>query len=534
MPAHRVTSRVNPFKHPSSRPDPLPPLPCPLPYDMKTQEWTPSTTLAARKCVLANLERDLGWWRDGQKLGQCKSRLADVDATLCRLRAQGLKNVLTNMMLLRSENGRLSAKILLDPGDERGPMRHWPGRPIAALQQLAAVQHHIDDGTLPPLPNFTAIVNPHDQPQQYARNDWCGLVPLLSNSRVSAENRDLMMPDFSFAPFSYLTNMIHANASAGFSVPRGWPEEREAIYRSGRRMPYSQKQRALFWRGGVTHEQRRVYSTAVVGKKVTMPSGVAADVHLCGAHCSLSDGLPPEAWCGYQQLLSLPGHSFAVGFKYTLLCSSLVVRGAHTDVCPASKCPRVYEQFWHAGLKKNEHFFSSNNVNDLPEAVERADKHPKEAALVAMRAADYAYHVLDPEFITEYWHTLLRGYASLFDWEDSRRSSATEMCQQPHRQHAATPGERICFRGPKGGCLLKLLGSPADDGFTPIPSMSEMTSHCKSTAGMQTLYRSFARVLPVRFTGMNNVTDAARMALTSWRAGSNRKAPKMSPASAAH
>ena len=31
--------------------------------------------------------------------------------------------------------------------------------------------------------------------------------------------------------------------------------------------------------------------------------------------------------CDRQLLLSLPGHSFAVGFKYTLLCSSLVIRG---------------------------------------------------------------------------------------------------------------------------------------------------------------------------------------------------------------
>ena len=523
---HHGAARIASFKHPSSRPDPLPPLPCPLPYNENSKGWSTATTVAARKCVLSNLDRDLTWWRDGQKNGLCSSRLADVDATLCRLRAQGSKNVLTNMMLLRSQNGRLSAKILLDPGDERGPMRHWPGRPIAALQQLSAVQQRIDDGFLPPLPNFTAIVNPHDQPQQYARNEWCGLVPLLSNSRVSAENRDLMMPDFSFAPFSYLTNMIDANASAGFSVPRGWPEEREAIYRSGRRLPYAQKKRMLFWRGGVTHEQRRVYSSAIVDGAVKMPSGVNANVHLCGAHCSLSDGLPPEAWCDHQQLLSLPGHSFAVGFKYTLLCSSLVVRGAYADICPASKCPRVYEQFWHAGLKKDEHFLASNNVKDLPDAVRRADGSPTNAALVAARAADYAYHVLDPEFITEYWHALLTGYASLFDWKDARRSSATEMCQTPPRKQPNTPGERVCFRGPKGGCQLKLLGAPNDDGFVPIPSMREMTGHCNSTASMQKLYRSFARVLPVRFTGSGNVTEAARSALTSWRAGSNRKAPK--------
>ena len=510
----RITNRN------AARPDPLPPLPCQLPYDTSTGEWTRETSSAARNCILRNLERDFSWWRERPT---CTTRLPDVDATLCRLRSQGPRAVLTNMMLLRSVNGRLSAKILLDPGDERGPMRHWPGRPVAALQQLAAVQQRIDDGLLPPLPNFTAILNPHDQPQQYARMDWCGMVPILSNSRVSMEHRDLMMPDFSFAPFSYLTNMIDANASSALAVPRGWPQEREAIYRAGRREPYSGKQRSLFWRGGQTHEQRRVYSNAIVERTVRLPAGVAADVKLCGSHCSLEDGLPPEAWCGHKQLLSLPGHSFAVGFKYTLLCSSLVVRGAHAGVCPASQCPRVFEQFWHAGLKDEEHFVSSRDVKDLSNAVQRADVHPQ-AALIATRSADYAYSVLDPDFISEYWHALLSGYAKSFDWSDPRQSSSAQMCAQPHRKHPTNNAERVCFRGGHGGCQLKLLGAASDDGFVPIPSMREMTEHCNSTTNMRDLYRSFARVLPLRFTGIHNgtVSETARSALQAWMQGPSR------------
>lgn len=345
-----------------NRPAPNPPLPCPLPYDA-TGRWTTETTAAARQCVLHNLERDLSWWR--KQKSECGAMRPDIDGTLCRVRAQHPRSVLTNMMLLRSVNGRLQAMILQDPGDERGPMRHWPGRPVAAIQQLAAVQQRIDDGRLPPLPNFTAILNPHDSPYQFARFNWCGLAPVLSNSRVSNENRDLMMPDFSFAPFSYLTNIIDANLSAALSVPRGWPVEREAIYRSGQRLPYSAKRRVLFWRGGETHEQRRVYSKAVSGGELRLPSAVQQDVKLCGAHCSLEDGVPPEAWCDRQQLLSLPGHSFAVGFKYTLLCSSLVVRGSHAAGCDEASCPRVYEQFWHAGLSAAEHFASSRSVAPL-------------------------------------------------------------------------------------------------------------------------------------------------------------------------
>ena len=52
-----------------------------------------------------------------------------------------------------------------------------------------------------------------------------------------------MMPDFSFAPFGYLTNMIDANMSRAAAVPRGWPKEREAIYSSGRSMPWNEKKK---------------------------------------------------------------------------------------------------------------------------------------------------------------------------------------------------------------------------------------------------------------------------------------------------
>lgn len=432
--------------------------------------------------------------------------------------------MLTNMMLLRNVGGRLAAMILLDPGDERGPMRHWPGRPIAALQQLAAVQDSIDQGRLPPLPaNFTAVLNPHDSPNQFARHDWCGFVPLLSNSRVSGENRDLMMPDFSFAPFSYLTNAISANASAAASVPRGWPEERAAIYAAGRRIPYAQKQRSLFWRGGETHEQRRVYSTAITDEQIKLPSLVRADVRLCGAHCSLQEGVPPEAWCEHKQLLSLPGHSFAVGFKYTLLCSSLVVRGAHAGNCEGSKCPRVYEQFWHAGLKADEHFTSSTTVTDLPTVVESADGRA-DAALVAARSADYAFHVLDPAFITEYWHALLAGYASLFDW-GSTTHSPSAICERSHRQTPMNRQENRCFRGSDESCSFQLFGS-MDEDFIPVPSQQSIAAQCNSTAGMQSLYRSFSRVIPDRLTGLTNFSEAATKALSSWQDGSFRKGPR--------
>ena len=511
--------------HRHHRPPALPPLPCPLTYDAAGR-WTPKTISDARTCVLNNLERDLSWWRTRKGCLQAR-QVPDIDATLCRLRMDAPRMVLTNMMMVRSVNGRLVASILLDPGDDRGPMRHWPGRTIAALQQLAAVQNRINAGVLAPLPNFTVIVNPHDSPHQFARNDWCGLAPVLSNSRVSGENRDLMMPDFSFAPYGYLTNMIDANMSGSSAVPRGWPAEREAIYASGRRLPYAQKKRSLFWRGGETHEQRRVYSSAITKKSVALPPTVAADVHLCGAHCTLSAGVPPEGWCDHQQLLSLPGHSFAVGFKYTLLCSSVIVRGAHADVpCESAKhaCPRVFEQFWHAALRADEHFIASHSVDDLSAAVRKADEHP-EAAQIAARSADYAYHLLDPDFISDYWHALLRGYAGLFDWSAADATPAST-CERAHRKMPLSPQERVCFRGPKGACFLKLLGDQTDDAFVPVPSSAEIAAECSTTIGMMQLYRRFTRVVPLRFTGGGNVSSAAHAALQSYLAGSNRKAPK--------
>lgn len=61
----------------------------------------------------------------------------------------------------------------------------------------------MDTRKLPVLPDFVAVLNPHDSPYQLDSNNWCGLAPIISNSRVTGEHRDLLMPDFSFAPLSY-------------------------------------------------------------------------------------------------------------------------------------------------------------------------------------------------------------------------------------------------------------------------------------------------------------------------------------------
>ena len=48
-----------------------------------------------------------------------------------------------------------------------------------------------------------------DHPEQVARKtSWAGLLPLLSSSRVAGKHRDLLMPDFSFAPGLYMTNTL--------------------------------------------------------------------------------------------------------------------------------------------------------------------------------------------------------------------------------------------------------------------------------------------------------------------------------------
>ena len=312
--------------------------------------------------------------------------------------------------------------------------------------------------------------------------------------------------------------------SASLSVPTGWPAEREAIYTAGRQARWAAKRAALFWRGGETHAQRRVYAEAFSSGRVKLEAGpVAADVVLCGAHCSLEQGVRPEAWCANQQLLSLPGHSFAVGFKYTMLCSSTVTRGAHPTAGCAG-CPRVFEQWWSAGLREGEHYLASRAVEDLPRVVAAAAAQPAASALVAARGSEYAYHVLSPTFITEYWHALLSGYAALYGPPTARRAeTAAKACELPHRRNPQNEKERLCMRGLKGMCQFKLIGA---EGLVSLPSPSTIAAECKTTAGMQALYRRFATVLPMRLTGGANASSAATAALQSWLQGDNRKAPR--------
>ena len=144
---------------------------------------------------------------------------------------------------------------------------------------------------------------------------------------------------------------------------------------------------------------------------------------------------------------------------------------------------------------------------------------------MASRSADYAYHILDPAFITQYWHALLQGYASLFDWDAAERVTASRVCARPHRHKEINPSEAVCYRGPHGGCWFKLLGV-SDDGFVPVPSPQQIATECNSTGSMRELYRRFTHVVPARFVGTSNVSDAAAAALKSWQQGSYRKAPR--------
>jgi hypothetical protein len=248
---------------------------------------------------------------------------------------------------------------------------------------------------------------------------------------------------------------------------------------------------------------------------------------LCGAHCSLEQGVRPEAWCANQQLLSLPGHSFAVGFKYTMLCSSTVMRGAH-PAAGCTGCPRVFEQWWGAGLREGEHYLASRTIDDLPRAVATAAAQPAASALVAARGSEYAYHVLSPGFITEYWHALLSGYAALYSPPGARRTeTATKACELPHRRNPQNEKEGLCMRGLKGMCQFKLIGElVGGEGMVPLPSPTAIAAECRTTAGMQALYRRFATVLPMRFTGGPNASAVATSALQSWLQGDNRKAPR--------
>ena len=132
-----------------------------------------------------------------------------------------------------------------------------------------------------------------------------------------------------------------------------------------------------------------------------------------------------------------------------------------------------------------------------------------------------AYHVLDPDFISEYWHALFKGYASLFDWSAAGPASPEDVCERRHRKAPLTREERVCARGPDDGCVLKLLGDRADDGFVPIPTAQALAAECNSTAGMRRLYRRFVRVLPLRFTGGDNVSATARLALRKFMAAFN-------------
>ena len=122
--------------------------------------------------------------------------------------------------------------------------------------------------------------------------------------------------------------------------------------------------------------------------------------------------------------------------------------------------------------------------------------------------------------------------------------TAAEACARAHRASPINPSERECLwgnlRSTRGGCASQFFGQAdqefgtngqADEGFVKgfvtIPPAHEVARDCSSTAGMQGLYRRFARLVPQRYLGTSNVSALAAEAYEQWRSGSYRpKAPR--------
>ena len=122
--------------------------------------------------------------------------------------------------------------------------------------------------------------------------------------------------------------------------------------------------------------------------------------------------------------------------------------------------------------------------------------------------------------------------------------TAAEACARAHRASPINPSERECLwgnlRSTRGGCASQFFGQAdqefvtngqADEGFVKgfvtIPPAYEVARDCNSTAGMQGLYRRFARLVPQRYLGTSNVSALAAEAYEQWRSGSYRpKAPR--------
>ena len=127
---------------------------------------------------------------------------------------------------------------------------------------------------------------------------------------------------------------------------------------------------------------------------------------------------------------------------------------------------------------------------------------------IGRRGADYAFHVLDPAFVLEYWHALLSGYAALHEWKFPL--TTVNACEQPPPRPALPSDslnklEQACLKGPRTGqCQMgdgfRLVADPAD--FVPILPPEIVASEISSKKGLARLYSRYARVVPNRFGGV--------------------------------
>ena len=137
--------------------------------------------------------------------------------------------------------------------------------------------------------------------------------------------------------------------------------------------------------------------------------------------------------------------------------------------------------------------------------------------LIAERGSDYAFALLDPTFVMDYWYALLAGYATMF------RQDHAEVCVG--RAPPLNPDERMCFHGMRK-CDIDGVGE-SQGAFTQIPTSIVIAKALSTVHGFENLYRQFAFILPVEFTGSTNVSVMADVALDQWaRVGRDQQLPR--------
>lgn len=261
---------------------------------------------------------------------------------------------------------------------------HWQDKLDSVLQTVTRIQQSAD-----PIPDGYYLLALEDG--VHAEHSL-PLLAFASDQQLVAHNKVVLLPDF--------------------DAHRGYAQLLGAIRSAAQKHPWSQKQAAIFWRGGANGPLRVQFMRDIANKYPFIDAGFigyGTKEHkklraYAEKHFALTTPVSPEESLPYKYLLDLDGYSCSYSrMAWILSSNSLLVKHISNKT-----------QWYYPKLRAYEHYLPiSANFDNLQQQFAWAEDNPDQVQQMIGNAQKLAAEIFTQAAIDESTRTAFTRYYSL-------------------------------------------------------------------------------------------------------------------------